>query len=100
MKNDTSRQVDELMEELADGYLEACHREEEQSPKELVFSLIENSRSASRSALMMECLQAWKQSGISKTEFIDQINAYSDYMRCLGLLLKATAIASEQVIPN
>ena len=96
MKNDTSKQVDELMEELADGYLEAWHREEEQSPKELVFSLIENSRSA----LMMECLQAWKQSGISKTEFIDQINAYSDYMRCLGLLLKATAIASEQVIPD
>ena len=96
MKNDTSNQVDELMEELADGYLEAWHREEEQSPQELVFSLIENSRSA----LMMDCLQAWKQSGISKTEFIDQINAYSDYMRCLGLLLKATAIASEQVIPD
>lgn len=96
MKNGTSSQVDELMHDLSVGYLEAWHREREQSPQGLVYSLIENYRSA----LMMDCLQAWNQSDVSKAEFICQINAYSDYMMFLRLQFKAASIASEQVIPG
>ena len=90
------RSVDVWMNHISDCLQEHWEEEEELSIEGLVYEMVDNSKSA----MLADALEVWKESGISKEDFLKHINHYSDYLKAMSDFIKAAAIASEQVIPD
>lgn len=55
---------------------------------------------ASRTGIMADALHYWKKSGVSKKEFVNALLELSSYSEAFSKFLKATAVLSEEVIPD
>lgn len=90
------KSVDDWMGHISESLADQWEDEDELSIEELVYDMIDNSKTA----MLSDALLVWKQSGLSKEEFIDYINDYFGYTKAMSIFIKAAAIASEQVIPD
>ena len=55
---------------------------------------------SSKTGIMADALHYWKKSGVSKREFISALEDLSAYSEAFSKFLKATAVLSEEIIPN
>ena len=88
--------IDTWVEGIAASLSENWEGEDDLSLEELAYDIVDNSKTA----LLSDALSFHKQTGLSKDDFIAQLNHYSDWSKAMMILVKAAAIASEQVIPD
>ncbi len=82
------------MGNLSDDLSDFCETYSEDEPVENALDMIK----ISVTKCMADALRHWKQSGIDKDEFIEQIKHYADYMEALEIVFRTAVIAAERVI--
>lgn len=96
MKQPTNEVIDELLRDISASLEEAWEEADDESIMELTFNIIDSNKTA----ILADVLQDWKESKLTKEEFLDQLNYYCDYLKALSVFVTGVKIAAEQIIPD
>ena len=88
--------IHNLMYDISESLEEAWEEAEDESIQDLAFNIVEHSKTA----ILADILADWKETGLSKEEFIAQLKQYGEFTGALVIMILAAVIAAEQIIPG